>query len=173
MQHHALALLLLFATAPSPKPLVGYAELVVSNVSTAKSCEFSTAHSDALRKSLVAKLRNKKTWTVIDTSSPEGAAAIKTAPAHDVKRLVIDSVVVSFDAGSHAARALGIGAGATKLHVRFTLKDAVSGLEVLTLDRIGRYSGRFNGDGASNDAAFVASCSEVVDGLVQEIEKNR
>jgi len=173
LHHHALVFFLLFATAPSPKPLNGYAELVVANVSAEKSCEFSRAQFDLLRKSLVSKLRGKKTYVVIDSASPEGAEAVKTPPAQNVRRVTVDSVVIAFDAGSRAARTFGIGAGATKLRVRFTFKDAANGLQILTLERIGKYSGRFNGEGASNDAAFVASCTEVIDGLVQEIEKNR
>lgn len=173
MHHLALTVLLLLASPPAPKPLSGYAEVVVAGVTAQKSCEFSPAQSEHLRKSLVAKLRAKKTALVIDSTTAEGAIAAKLPPAANVKRLVIDSVVLAFDAGSHAARAMGIGAGATKLRVRFTFKDAVSGTEVLRLERIGKYSGRFNGGSATNDDAFVASCTEVIDGLVQEIDKNR
>jgi len=173
LHHLALTVLLLLASPPAPKPLNGYAEVVVAGVTAQKLCDFSPAQSEHLRKSLVAKLRAKKTGLIIDTATTEGALAVKLPPAANVKRIVIDSLVLSFDAGSHAARTLGIGAGATKLRVRFTFKDAVSGAEVLTLERIGKYSGRFNGGSATNDDAFVASCTEVIDGLVQEIEKNR
>lgn len=174
MHSYALALLLLFASAsPQPKPLNGYAEIAVESVAVAKACEFSPEQSDLLRKSLVTKLRGRKTFVVIDCASREGAEAVKTPPAEKVRRVIVTGTVITFDPGSPTARTLGIGAGATKLRVRFVFKDAASGKEILTFERSGKYSGHFSGENATNDAAFVASATEVVDGALQEIEKNR
>ncbi len=173
---HTLALLLLLlgrAAAP-PKPLAGYNEVVVERFAIEKSCEFSPLQSDAVQQTAVSRLRARKTVAVIDRLDAEGDELAKTPPAGGVKRMTMMATVVEFARGSRTARSISIGAGATKLRVRFTIKDAVTGAELFTTERLGRYSGRFTGDGGgTNEAGFSAVACEVVDGLIAEIEKNR
>ena len=164
-------LLLAGAAVPPPKPLNGYAELVVEAVTIGKGCDFSRVQSDILRKSLLARLRGRKIFIVVDCASADEMT--KNPPSVSARRARLTAVVISFDAGSHTARAMGIGAGATKLRVRFTLTDAASGKEILAFERAGKFSGRFGGDGATNERAFSSTAAEVVDGVIQEIEKNR
>jgi len=166
---HALALLLLLlgrASAP-PKPLAGYNEVVVERFSVEKNCEFS--QSDALQKTVVARLRGRKIVTVIDKLDAEGEELAKAPPAEGTKRMIVTATVLEFARGSRTARSIGIGAGATKLRVRFTIKDALTGTELFTTERLGRYSY----GGGTNEAGFSAVACEVVDGLIADIEKNR
>ena len=168
---HALALLLLLlgrAPAP-PKPLAGYNEAVVERFAVEKDCELSPLQSDAVQKTVVTRLRARKIVAVIDTLDAGGEELAKTPPAEGVKRMTVTATVLEFAHGSRTARSIGIGAGATKLRVRFTIKDALTGTELFTTERLGRYS---RGDG-TNEAGFSAVACEVVDGLIAEIEKNR
>lgn len=171
---HALALLLLLlGRAAGPKPLAGYNEAVIERFAVDKSCELSSLQSDAVQKAAVTRLRAKKIVAVIDRLDAGGEELAKTPPAGGVKRMTVTATVLEFARGSRTARSIGIGAGATKLRVRFTIKDAVTGAELFTTERLGRYSGRFNADGGTNEAGFSAVACEVVDGLIAEIEKNR
>jgi hypothetical protein len=168
---HALALLLLLlgrAAAP-PKPLAGYNEAVIERFAIIKGCDLAPLQSDAVQQTVVSRLRAKKLVAVIDRLDEEDAALAKAPPAHGVKRMTVTATVVEFARGSQTARAMGIGAGATKLRVRFTIKDATTGAEIFTTERLGRYS---YGSG-TNEAGFSAAACEVVDGLIAEIEKNR
>ncbi|HEV2720955.1 MAG TPA: DUF4410 domain-containing protein [Thermoanaerobaculia bacterium] len=169
---HALALLLLLlgraASAP-PKPLAGYDEVVVDRFSIEKDCDFSMLQSDAVQQAAVVRLRAKKIVAVIDRLDADGAEAAKAPPADGVKRMTVTATVVEFARGSRTARSIGIGAGATKLRVRFTIKDAVTGAELFTTEHLGRYSY----GGGTNEAGFSAVACEVVDGLIADIERNR
>jgi hypothetical protein len=171
---HALSFLLfLLGHAAGPKPLAGYAEVVVERVSVEKRCDFSPMQSDAVQRTVVSRLRARKLVAVIDRCAADGEEAAKAPPADGVKRMTVTGLVVEFTRGSRTARSIGIGAGATKLRVRFTFKDAVTGAELFTTERLGRYSGRFIADGGTNEAGFNAAACEVVDGLIADIEKNR
>jgi len=170
----ALALLLLLlgrATAP-PKPLAGYNEAVIERFAVERDC-LSSIQIDAVQKTVVSRLRARKLVVVIDRLDADGDELAKTPPAGGVKRMTVTATVIEFARGSRTARSIGIGAGATKLRVRFTIKDAVTGAELFTTERLGRYSGRFNADGGTNEAGFSAVACEVVDGLIADIEKNR
>ena len=172
---HALALLLLLlgrATAP-PKPLAGYDEAVIERFAVGKDCGLSSIQSDAVQKTVVSRLRARKIVAVIDRLDADGDELAKAPPAGGVKRMTVTATVIEFARGSRTARSIGIGAGATKLRVRFTIKDAVTGAELFTTERLGRYSGRFNADGGTNEAGFSAVACDVVDGLIADIEKNR
>jgi hypothetical protein len=169
---HALALLLLLlgrAAAAPPKPLAGYNEAVIERFAVIKGCDLAPLQSDAVQQTVVSRLRAKKLVAVIDRLDEEDAELAKAPPAYGVKRMTVTATVVEFARGSQTARAMGIGAGATKLRVRFTFKDAVTGAELFTTERLGRYS---YGSG-TNEAGLSAAACEVVDGLIAEIEKNR
>jgi hypothetical protein len=171
---HALSLLLfLLGRNSGPKPLAGYGEAVVERFTVEKQCELSRVDSDAVQKQFVARLRAKKLLAVIDRMTADGEELVKVPPADGVKRMTVSATVVEFTRGNRAARSIGIGAGAMMLRVRFTVKDAVTGAEILACERLGRYSGRFIADGGTKEAGFSAVVTEVVDGLIAEIEKNR
>lgn len=166
----ALALLLILLGRPAaPKPLAGYNEVVVERFAIEKSCDFSPAQSDLVQQTFVAHLRAKKIVAVIDRRDADGDELAKAPPADGVKRMTVTATVVEFARGSRTARSIGIGAGATKLRVRFVVKDAVTGTELFTTERLARYSY----GGGTNEAGFSAVACEVVDGLIADIEKNR
>ena len=166
---HALALLLFLGHAAAAKPLAGYNEVVVERFAVEKSCDLTSVQSDAVQKTAVVRLRARKLADVIDRLDPDGEELAKMPPADGVKRMIVTATVLEFVRGNRAARSIGIGAGATKLRVRFTIKDATSGAEILTTERVARYSY----GGGTNEAGFSAVTSEVVDGLIAEIERNR
>jgi len=167
---HALALLLfLLGRTAAPKPLAGYNEVVIERFAVEKSCDFSQIQSDAVQQAFVSRLRAKKMVAVIDRLDAGGDELAKAPPAEGVKRMTVTATVLEFARGSRTARSIGIGAGATKLRVRFTIKDAVTGAELFTTERLGRYG---RGD-ATNEAGFSAVACEVIDGLIADIEKNR
>jgi hypothetical protein len=170
---HALVLLLFLGRAAAPKPLAGYNEAVVERFAVEKSCELSPIQSEAVQRTVVTRLRARKLVAVIDRLAAEGEELAKAPPADGVKRMTVTGTVIEFARGSRTARSIGIGAGATKLRIRFTFKDAATGAELFTTERLGRYSGRFNADGGTNEAGFNAAACEVVDGLIAEMEKNR
>ena len=167
---HALALLLfLFGRANAPKPLAGYNEAVIERFAVEKSCDLSAVQSDAVQRTFVTRLRAKKLLNVIDRLDAAGDELAKAPPADGVKRMTVTATVLEFSRGSRTARSIGIGAGATKLRVRFTIKDAVTGAELFTTERLARYSY----GGGTNEAGFSVVACDVVDGLIAEIEKNR
>lgn len=168
---HTLALLLFLlgrAAAP-PKPLAGYNEVVVERFAVIKGCGIAPLQSDAVQQTMVSRLRARKMVAVIDRLDADGDELAKTPPADGVRRMTVTATVIEFARGSPTARSMGIGAGATKLRVRFTFKDSVTGAELFTTERLGRYSY----GGGTNEAGFSAVACEVVDGLIAEIEKNR
>jgi hypothetical protein len=167
---HALALLLfLLGRASAPKPLAGYNEAVIERFAVEKTCDFSPTQSDAVQQTFVAHLRAKKLMAVIDRLAPDGEELAKAPPAGGMKRMTVTATVLEFARGSRTARSIGIGAGATKLRIRITFKDAISGAELWTTERLARYSY----GGGTNEAGFSAVACEVIDGLIAEIEKNR
>ncbi len=169
---YALALLLLLlgrAAAAPPKPLAGYNEAVVERFSIIKGCNLAPTLSDVVQQTVVSRLRAKKLVAVIDRLDTDDEELAKAPPADGVKRMTVTATIVEFARGSQTARSMGIGAGATKLRVRFIFKDAVTGTEIFTTERLGRYS---YGSG-TNEAGFSAAAGEVVDGLIAEMEKNR
>ena len=169
---HALALMLLLSgreAAAPPKPLAGYNEVVVERFAVEKSCELSPLQSDAVQQTAVARLRAKKIVAVIDRLDADSAELASAPPADGVRRMTVTATVVEFARGSRTARSIGIGAGATKLRIRFTIKDALTGAELFTTERLGRYSY----GGGTNEAGFSAVACEVVDGLIADIERNR
>lgn len=169
------ALLLLtessFAQSKSGKALTGYQIIVVEKATVEdnpKTKEFPGGHEVVMQKSIVANLLEKKTFDkVID-----GAEA--SAPTTDGKALTLSTQVIEFDKGSRAARwAVGFGAGATKVKVRFVLKDAANGQELLKTERQGKFYGTFSFVGGSKEHAVSEAAGDVVDGLIKEINKNR
>lgn len=173
MSHTLSLLLFLFAHVAGPKPLAGYSEAVVERFSLEKHCELAPIQSNTVQQRFVSRLRARKLVAVIDRATADGDELAKTPPPDGVKRMTLSATIVEFVPGNRAARTIGIGAGAMKLRIRITIKDAVTGAEILSCERLARYSGRFTADGGTNEAGFSAVVTEVVDGLIAEIEKNR
>ena len=74
--------------------------------------------------------------------------------------------------GSRAVRRrAGFGASATKIKVRFVLRDGETGEELFRIDRQGRFYGTLSVVGGGKGHAVQEAAGEVVDGLVKRIRK--
>ncbi len=65
------------------------------------------------------------------------------------------------------------GAGATKVKVRFILRDAETGEELFRTDRQGKFYGTISLVGGGKEHAVSEAAGDVVDGLIKDIQKNR
>jgi len=158
------------ASPIADKPLAGYTVLVVENLAvdkTDKTKDFDDLWAPLLHKGMLRQLEKKKAFAEII----DGTA---TPPAAGEKRLLLTSTVVGYDKGSRAARFMvGMGAGAAKMRIRFVFKDAVTGAELFTTEREGKYAGWLSGTGGTKEEAVVESAGDVVDRLLEDIKKQR
>lgn len=155
------------------KPLTGYTILLVDKFAIEKNAateEFPAGQEVVMQKSSIVRLREKKAFdTVVDMTDPESDQ--KTGAP---KRLQLSGTVVQYDKGSRAARWLvGLGAGATKVKVRFVFTDADTHKELFRVDRQGKFYGMVGFVGGSSEQATSEAAGDVVDGLIKEIKKNR
>ncbi|MGH9562148.1 MAG: DUF4410 domain-containing protein, partial [Terracidiphilus sp.] len=90
------------------------------------------------------------------------------------RRVILNCTILSFSTGNRAARYLaGFGAGESKLKVRFALKDAKTGADVMSWEQTGTFKGMFTPFGGNANTAFAGAANGVVKGLMKQIEKNR
>jgi hypothetical protein len=175
----APAALLAAQEAPIAKPLAGYTTIVVEKFTienNAATENFPRGYETVMQNETIRRLEKKALFErVVDAA--EAKAESDPAPdtaAEPGKTLVLSGTVVTFDKGSRAARYLvGFGAGATKIKVRFVLRDASSGQNVLEVDRQGKFYGVISFVGGSQSQADSKSARSVVAGLIKVIAKNR
>ena len=175
----APAALLAAQEAPIAKPLAGYTTIVVEKFTienNAATENFPRGYETVMQNETIRRLEKKALFErVVDAA--EATAESDPAPdtaAEPGKTLVLSGTVVTFDKGSRAARYLvGFGAGATKIKVRFVLRDASSGQNVLEVDRQGKFYGVISFVGGSQSQADSKSARSVVAGLIKVIAKNR
>ncbi|HYH00205.1 MAG TPA: DUF4410 domain-containing protein [Terriglobales bacterium] len=174
----ALSLLLLVAalgqvcfSAEKGKPLSGYSVLVIQPFTVSpnlKAAGMPSGYEDVLQKTLFAKLLSERVfYSVVEAG--RGIPELK-----EPGTLIASGEVSDFAKGNRAARlAVGYGVGSAKVKVVMVFRDAVSGAEVLRLERTGRYAGFGNITGGSADKARSESARKVVDGLVKQIKAAR
>lgn len=105
--------------------------------------------------------------------SPVGAQAARDAVSAG-RRVDLHCVILSFSKGNRAARYVaGFGPGESKLKVRFTLTDAMTGTEIMSWEQTGTFKGTFTPFGGSSGQASDSLANGVVKGLIKQIEKNR
>lgn len=104
---------------------------------------------------------------------PRGAEADE--PGSGSRRVNLNGTVVSFSKGNRATRYLtdGLGAGESKLKMRFTLTDAKTGGELVSWTEEGTFKGTLTPFGGSGNEATAGAANGVVKRLLKEIEKNR
>ena len=68
---------------------------------------------------------------------------------------------------------VAFGYGATKIKMRFSVRDAATGVELVTFDHKGSFSGAFSFVGGGKEKAQNEAAGDVVDGIVKKILKNR
>jgi hypothetical protein len=155
------------------KKLAGYDIVSLEKVTVEKSKEtedFPEEYGAVLHQSTLSRLKKKNIFNqVID------AAGDSVEPQNrESKRLILSSTVIQYKKGSRAKRYfVGFGAGATKVKVRFTLRDAATGQELLRSEREGSYSGILSLAGGGKAEANEEAVGDVLDGLIKDILKNR
>lgn len=172
-----LVVFVLTTTAPASaqskegKPLTGYKAITVEKATVEKNAateEFPGGYDAVMQKSIIANLQKKKVFEKVIDGAESNSTEEKT------QRLILSTTVIAFDKGNRAARYLvGFGAGATKVKVRFTLRDAETGRELLTTDKQGKFFGVISFVGGDKDHAVAEAAGDVVDGLIKEINKKR
>ena len=65
----------------------------------------------------------------------------------------------------------GFGAGATKVKVRFVLRDGETGEELFPIDRQGKFYRTLSVVGVGKGHAVQEAVGDVVDGLIKRIRK--
>jgi uncharacterized protein DUF4410 len=172
------------------KPLGEYSSILVSKFDVDKNPateDFPKGLEVMMQSRTIQELRSKKLFAdVVDGSEPAAGAepgqakpvanSNSASPAQNdsPRQIILSASVLTFDKGSRAARYMvGFGAGQSRVKMRFILRDALSGTEVLRFDQQGTFKGVFSVLGGSGDEAFVKAASSVVNNLIKELEKNR
>ncbi len=111
---------------------------------------------------------------VVEGESPAPAPAAPQTPAVEKRTVILSGTVIQFDKGSQAARFwVGMGAGASKVRVRFVMRDAATGAEVMRFDLEGKFYGMWSTFAGSDDEAMIKAATSVVKNLVKTLEQNR
>jgi len=157
-------------------PFPGYPVITVEKFAagTLSSKEgFPQGFEGVIQKTVVAKLAATKLFEkVIDATEPDADAA-NDAPAPEKQgRLILSGTIIGYDPGSQAARAwLCCGAGATKVKVRFIIRDPQTSKEVFRTDQQGKYAGTWALTGGSTEKGTREAAEKLVEGLIKEIQK--
>jgi uncharacterized protein DUF4410 len=155
------------------KKLAGYEIISLEKVTVEKSKEtedFPEEYGAVLHQSTLSRLKKKNIFNQVTD-----AAATSVEPLDkEARRLILSSAVIQYKKGSRAKRYfVGFGAGATKVKVRFTFRDAATGQELLRTERDGSYSGVLSLAGGGKAEANEEAVGDVLDGLIKDILKNR
>jgi len=91
------------------------------------------------------------------------------------RRVILNGTILSFSSGNRAARYLsdGLGAGESKLKIRFTLTDAKTGAGLMNWTEEGAFKGALSPFGGSANQAMAGATNGVVKRLIKQIENNR
>ena len=166
------------ASQTPAKPLANYNAIVVEKVAIEKSPQndkFPEGYDAALQRKIIEELRKKKVFAdVIDPLIEEAFKRYNNPPPPGERRVVLWTTIIDFNPGNRALRyAVGWGAGATKIKVRFVFKDPVSGEEKLMTTAQGKFLGFISVVGSSRNHAVNEASGDVVDALIRDIKKNR
>ena len=111
---------------------------------------------------------------VADGAAATAVPVAAKVPAEQPRAVILSGTVILFDKGSQAARFWGgMGAGASKVKVRFVMRDAATGAEVMRFDQEGKFYGMWSAFGGSDDEALIKASTSVVKNLVKTLEQNR
>jgi hypothetical protein len=158
------------------KRLSSYNTFVVQAVTVEQSAatkDFPKGLDIVMQDRIVQELRNKNVFQRVQGPGESPTEADKPAGESE-KGLILNGMVLSFDKGNTAGRFfLGFGSGKSKITVRFILRDAQSGLEIMKFDQKATWNGMttFSG-GDAEDAAHGVAFNAVKE-MIKEIQKNR
>ena len=154
------------------KPLAGYDVIVVQKIevgSLAAGSGYPPGYEGILQKTAYSKLAISKLFnTVIDGTEPSPV----NAPAPEMqKRVLLSGSVIGYDKGSRTARwMVGMGAGKSRVKVRFIATDAETGQELWRTDQEGTFAGTFELGGGNEAKAANESTRKVAENLVKQIQ---
>ncbi len=160
------------AKTQSVKPLAGYDVIVVQKIevgSLAAGSGYPPGYEGILQKTAYSKLAISKLFhTVIDGTEPSPV----NAPAPEMqKRVLLSGSVIGYDKGSRTARwMVGMGAGKSRVKVRFIATDADTGQELWRTDQEGTFAGTFDLGGGNEAKAANESTRKVAENLVKQIQ---
>ena len=167
-----LILASLFAAA-ADKSLSPYHTLILQPFTVdpeLAKAKFPPDYENVLERTLFARLLSERVFeTVTDASLDPNALQTKASAT-----LIASGEVVDYYKGNRAARVIiNYGAGAARIKIVVTFRDAETGKEVLRLEHEGSYAGFGNITGGSAEKARTESARKVVDGLVKKIRAAR
>lgn len=158
------------------KRLSGYNTFVVQAVTVEQSAatkDLPKGLDIIMQDRIVQELRKKNVFQGVQGPGEMPTETNKTA-AEIEKGLILNSMVLSFDKGNTAGRFfLGFGSGKSKITVRFILRDAQSGLEIMRFDQKATWNGMTTFSGGDAEDAAHGVAFNVVKELIKEVQKNR
>ncbi len=162
------------------KPLAGYTVILVEPFTVEKSDatrDFPANEEATLDRTTISTLRSAGIFDEVIRAEHTAPAEARTQPqpAAGKRRLILSGTVVGYSKGSSAARVLTwpLGAGATKVKVRFVFRDAETGEEVHRADREGKFLATLSGGFADKRLQLSEVTGNVAEVLLKEIRKNR
>ncbi len=167
------------AQTAAHKPLAGYNAIIVEKATVEKNpktAKFPAGYDTDLQMKIVDDLRKKGFFAeVIDASAkPNDEALVVETNSPNNKRLLLSTAIIDFSPGNKLLRyTVSMGAGATKVKAKFVFRDAVTGNEVLTMTKQGKFLGFLTVHGTGKDYSISEASGDIVDALIREINKNR
>lgn len=165
-----LFLCALVAAQVPGKPLAGYNVITVQKFevgSLAENSGYPAGFEGILQKTVYSKLISSRMFTTVVDGSDSGAP---TGESADAKKVILVGTIIGYDKGSRTARwMVGMGAGKSKVKVRFVCTDAATGQELWRTDQEGSFSGTFDIGGGNESRAASESTRKVADGLLKQL----
>lgn len=164
-----LVLLVALATyAQSAKPLAGYDVVVVQKIevgSLAANSGYPAGYDGILQKTIYSKLATSKLFSSVIDATDSAAA-----PPADKKKVHLSGTIIGYDKGSRTARwMVGMGAGKSRVKVRFVCIDPSTNQELWRSDEEGTFSGTFEIGGGNESKAATESTRKVAENLVKKL----
>ncbi len=160
----------------APKPLAGYAELVVHRIAVDANddtADFLPGDNISVQKALVASLAQKEIFPSITdaTEAPPNAAPSPDIPPQT--RLELVGTIVEYRRGSQFKRSTvgWLGSGAARLRIAFALRDVATGKTVLALEELA--SGSSSILSGSNEENQNQATSRLISNLIRDLQRNR
>ncbi|MCI0336476.1 MAG: DUF4410 domain-containing protein [Acidobacteria bacterium] len=158
--------------------MAGYSVIIIEKpvvAQTTATAGFPERYDTALQLKIIDELRQQPFFTYVIDGTKKGADGLGITLPADARRLVLSSTIIGFDRGSRNTRiAIGLGFGSAKVKVKFVFRDADNDLDELIIltqeGRFGNFTEVFDPD---KNVTVTGASSEVVDGLVRVIKKNR
>ncbi len=172
-----VVLLAVALMAQTGKPLSGYEVMVVQKFEVdlpAPNSSLPVGYDGVLQKTTYSRLASSRIFpTVIDGTEAPPTISSTDAPEAQ-KKILLAGTVIGYDKGSRTARwMIGMGAGSSRIQVRFVATDAATGQELWRTEQEGTFAGTFQIGGGSESKAVNESTRKVAENLVKQIKLAR